>query len=171
MPLSRPYGVTRLGWRSHVSRETLVVVSLVFRAPCGVLAGRAAWCARGRRPAREPSAPRAFGSARRLEARPGPATAHGHRSQALRSLRRPPHRRHLVCWPALALNLPTGTASGSSNPGGPRGVLCAASPVSNYGLHGVASNRGISLWRCVGRARSGGAVPRARDGMQKVRSP
>ena len=44
--------------------------------------GRAAWRARGRRPAREPSAPRAFGSARRLEARPGPATAHGHRSQA-----------------------------------------------------------------------------------------
>ena len=31
-------------------------------------------------------------SARRLEARPGPATAHGHRSLALRSLRRPPHR-------------------------------------------------------------------------------
>ena len=30
-------------------------------------------------------------SARRPEARPGPATAHGHRSQALRSLRRPPH--------------------------------------------------------------------------------
>ena len=37
-------------------------------------------------------------SARRLEARPGPATAHGHRSQALRSLRRPPHRRRLACW-------------------------------------------------------------------------
>ena len=44
--------------------------------------GRAALCARGRRPAREPSAPRAFGSARRLEARPGPAAAHGHRSLA-----------------------------------------------------------------------------------------
>ena len=47
------------------------------------LVGRAARCARGRRPARSPSAPRAFGSARRLEARPGPAAAHGHRSQAL----------------------------------------------------------------------------------------
>ena len=35
-------------------------------------------------------------SARRLEARPGPATAHGHRSLALRSLRRPPHRRRCV---------------------------------------------------------------------------
>ena len=44
--------------------------------------GRAALCARGRRPAREPSVLRAFGSARRLEARPGPATAHGHRSLA-----------------------------------------------------------------------------------------
>ena len=31
-------------------------------------------------------------SARRLEARPGPATAHGHRSLALRSLRRPSHQ-------------------------------------------------------------------------------
>ena len=36
------------------------------------------------------------GSVRRLEARPGPATAHGHRSLALRSLRRPPHRRRCV---------------------------------------------------------------------------
>ena len=59
----------------------------------GAPVGRAARCARGRRPAREPSAPRAFGSARRLEARPGPATAHGHRSQALR---RPPHLWGLV---------------------------------------------------------------------------
>ena len=42
-------------------------------------------------PARRPR--RELRSARRLEARPGPATAHGHRSQALRSLRRPPH-----CW-------------------------------------------------------------------------
>ena len=60
-----------------------------------VCLGRAAWCARGRRPARSPSAPRAFGSVRRLEARPGPAAAHGHRSQVLRSLRRPPHRPRL----------------------------------------------------------------------------
>ena len=36
-------------------------------------------------------------SMRRLEARPGPATAHGHRSQALRSLRRPPHLWGLLC--------------------------------------------------------------------------
>ena len=34
-------------------------------------------------------------SARRLEARPGPATAHRHHGQALRTLRRPPHRRRL----------------------------------------------------------------------------
>ena len=42
--------------------------------------GRAALCTRGRRPAREPSAPRASGSARRLGARPGPAPAHRPRS-------------------------------------------------------------------------------------------
>ena len=34
-------------------------------------------------------------SARRLEARPGPAAAHGPRSLALRALRHPPHRRRL----------------------------------------------------------------------------
>ena len=59
-------------------------------------------CARGRRPAREPSAPRAsLGASSRSPARPrrrprapqpGPATAHGRRSQALRTLRRPPHQ-------------------------------------------------------------------------------
>ena len=47
-------------------------------------------------PARRPR--RELRSARRLEARPGPATAHGHRSQALRSLRRPPHQWGLLCW-------------------------------------------------------------------------
>ena len=38
------------------------------------------FCTRGRRPARSPPTPRAFGSARRLEARPGPAAALGHYS-------------------------------------------------------------------------------------------
>ena len=51
-------------------------------------ASPAALCTRGRWPARSPSAPRAFGSARRLEARPGPAAALGHRS------RRVLHGRH-----------------------------------------------------------------------------
>ena len=41
-------------------------------------------------PARRPR--RELRSARRLEARPGPAAAHRRRSQALRSLRRPPHQ-------------------------------------------------------------------------------
>ena len=67
----------------------VLVAPLVFRAP----EGPAAVCAGGRRPARSPSALRAFGSARRLEARPGPATAHRHRG---RSLRRPPYRRCCV---------------------------------------------------------------------------
>ena len=86
------------------------------------LMGRAAVCAGGRRPAREPSAPRALlGASSRSPARPrrrppaprpgppapstpaalvvlglarpGPAAARRHRGQALR---RPPHRRHLV---------------------------------------------------------------------------
>ena len=47
------------------------VAPLVFRAPRGVLSGRAAWCARGRRPAREPSALRAsLGASSRSPARP-----------------------------------------------------------------------------------------------------
>ena len=91
----------------------LPVVPLVFRAPSGpaALMGRAAVCAGGRRPAREPSAPRAsLGASSRSPARPrrrppaprpgppapstpaalvslglarpGPAAAHRHRGQA-----------------------------------------------------------------------------------------
>ena len=58
----------------------------------------ARWCSgrrRPRRPARSPHASLRLGVVD-LEARPGPATAHGRRSQALRSLRRPPHQWGLV---------------------------------------------------------------------------
>ena len=77
-------------------------------------------CARGRRPARSPSALRAFGSARRLDARPGPATTHGHRSLAHRSLRGALHTGgagSLMCalrvdsLSGQALPPPTGVAS------------------------------------------------------------
>ncbi len=47
------------------SDTEVVAASLVFRVPSGP-------------PARSPSAPRAYGSARRLEARPGPAAALSH---------------------------------------------------------------------------------------------
>ncbi len=62
-------------------------------------ASPAALCTRGRRPARSPSTPRAFGSARRLEARPGPAA----RPRAPQSPRaawsphRPPRPRSRPC--------------------------------------------------------------------------
>ena len=59
-------------------------------------ASPAALCARGRRPARSPSAPRAFGSARRFEARPGPAAAHQHCGQALPTRGLAPRRRNIV---------------------------------------------------------------------------
>ena len=110
----------------------------VFCMPGVVLRCRAARCARGRRPARSPSAPRAsLGASSRSPARPrrrpraprpgpaathrhrgrapppptgtaagprhrprapqpGPAATHRHRGRALRSLRRPSHRRRLV---------------------------------------------------------------------------
>ena len=61
-------------------------------------ASPAAFCTRGRRPARSPSAPRAFGSARRLEARPGPAAALGHHSC--------PHAEGVLCCRPRAPQLP-----------------------------------------------------------------
>ena len=70
------------GW-ADVSRETLVVVALVFRvpeAPAAVSAGLLCVLVGGGPPASCPR--RELRSARRHEARPGPATAHGYRSQA-----------------------------------------------------------------------------------------
>ena len=67
-----------------------------------------------------------------VEARPGSAAAHGHRSQALRSLRRPPCQWGLVCWRVVwcvaslsgqAPPPPTGTAA---RPSGPSGALHAS---------------------------------------------
>ena len=66
-------------------------------------------------------------SARRLEARPGPATGHRHRG---RSLRRPPHQWSLVCLRMVrrvgslsgqALPPPMGTPA---VPSGPSNVVC-----------------------------------------------
>ena len=90
---------------SRPRRVLLLVVPLVFWAPSG--------------PAAREIATRELRSARRLEARPcppgppapstpaalvslglarpGPAAAHRHRGQALRTLRRPPRRRRLWC--------------------------------------------------------------------------
>ena len=68
-------------------------------------ASPAALCTRGRRPARSPPTPRAFGSARRLEARPGPAAALGHHSC--------PHVEGVPCHP------PSGTAAACMSKGCP----------------------------------------------------
>ena len=67
------------------------------------------FCTRGRRPARSPPTPRAFGSARRLEARPGPAAALGHRSR--------PHAEGVPCHP------PSGTAAARMSKGCPAAAL------------------------------------------------
>ena len=133
---TRPFGVH--GWHRWCSR-----------AP----SGRVTVCVRGRRPARSPSALRAFGSARRLEARPGPAAAHGYRGHALhtggavslcvvaRPCRRPriprpcpPHRRRcvVVCG-GQALPPPTDTAAIPPGPAAPSTlrthvVSCVAAP-------------------------------------------
>ena len=88
----------------------------VFRAPRGVLLGRAAWCAPGRRPAREPSAPRAsLGASPRSPARPR------HRPRAPQpgppSHRRPPHRRCCVAgvWLGASPRCPARPRSCLSN--------------------------------------------------------
>ena len=69
-------------------------------------ASPAAFCTRGRRPARSPSAPRAFGSARRLEARPGPAAALGHHSC--------PHAEGVPCHPPRPRSRPCARAGSRS---------------------------------------------------------
>ena len=105
MPLSWPYGVTGpvVGQMFHVKHSLWRRWCSGRRRPR--LWGRAAVCAGGRRPAREPSAPRAFGSARLLEARPGPAAAHGHRSLALLCPPVPP----APSTPAVPVSLVCGT--------------------------------------------------------------
>ena len=102
-----------------------------MREPPGPLWGRAAsccllprWCS-GRRRARPLCVPVGGGppasrprcelrSARRLEARPGPATDHRHRGQAPQASRRPPIGRGACVLPGQALPPPTGTAAGPS---------------------------------------------------------
>ena len=65
------------------------------------------FCTRGRRPARSPPTPRAFGSARRLEARPGPAAALGHRSR--------PHAEGVPCHPPRPRSRPCARAGSRSS--------------------------------------------------------
>ena len=76
------------------AREPLIAG---WALPCG--AGLLCAPVGGGPPARRPRSE--LRSARRLEARPGPAAAPEHRSQACQSLRRPPHRRRLcrLDWP------------------------------------------------------------------------
>ena len=87
-------------------------VAVLYRY-CAVLV--TLFCTRGRRPARSPSAPRAFGSARRLEARPGPSAALGYRScpYAEGVPCRRPRAPQLPACRRGALPPPSGTAVGA----------------------------------------------------------
>ena len=92
---------------------------LVFQAPEGPAVGPGCfvrpWAAAAARPTGPSGALHTggawslmCGSARRLVVRPGPAAAHGHRSQAHGSLRCPPHRWHLrLALRNFACNSPT----------------------------------------------------------------
>ena len=119
------------------------VAPLVFRAPEGPAAREARRPHFVRRRASKPA--RALRTLRRPSrrwclwfwcARPGPAATHGRCSQALRSLRRPPHWRHLVCWrvarPGPAATHGRGSQApprSSPVPSGPFGALRAGGPV------------------------------------------
>ena len=136
---TRPFGVP--GWHRWCSR-----------AP----SGRVAVCVRGRRPARSPSALRAFGSARRLEARPGPAAAHGHRGHALRTggavslcvVARPCRR------PRTPRSSPPGPLAHSA-PAAPSApvALCRcvwrSGPAAAHGHRGYALHTGGAVSLCV----------------------
>ena len=90
----------------------------------------ALFCTRGRRPTRSPPTPRAFGSARRLEARPGPAAALGHRSR--------PHIEGAPCHP------PSSTAAArmpKECPATRPGLIPALAPVLAVGLAMHIQNR------------------------------
>ena len=96
MPLSWPYGVTGpvVGQMFHVKHWLWCRWCSGRRKPCSVgpgclvCAGLLDVPVGGGPPASRPR--REHRSARRLEARPGPATAHGHRSQALMPPTGPP---------------------------------------------------------------------------------
>ena len=128
---ARPGPAAAHGCRSLALRHPglavlLLVAPLVFWAP----SGPAAWpgCLVCPWAAARPRALRAASFARRVASKPGqaPPPAHGHRSLALWTLRRPPHRRRLrrcVWWsfpskPGQALPPPMGAAGRLSGPSG-----------------------------------------------------
>ena len=121
----------------------LPVMPLVFRAPSGpaALMGRAAVCAGGRRPAREPSAPRAsLGASSRSPARPrhrppalrpGPPAPSAPAALVLLGLARPgPAAAHRHRGRSLQTSgaLRTGGACGAVCTGRQSGAHCAAEP-------------------------------------------
>ncbi len=153
IPLAPPQTDIRSGCRFFVCpgvSSRCCAAPRVFRAlRCAALWGRAAQCARGQRPAREPSAPRAFGSARRLEARPGPATAHRHRILAR------------VSKPALAPHHPPAPRPGYPDPPHRRHLRCCGARTGPVGTHrdrgqaqlpptGVAGDSGETVIACAG---------------------
>ena len=104
MPLSWPYGVTRpvVGQMFHVKHWLWRCSCSGCRVVC-CWAGLLGVPVGGGPPARRPRSE--LRSARRLEARPGPAAAHGHRSQALLCPPVPP----APSTPAVPVSLVCGT--------------------------------------------------------------
>ena len=153
IPLAPPQADIRSGCRFFVCSGALVrcrvvvllVAPLVFRAlRCDALWGPAAVCAGGRRPAREIATREPAARSGRSRGppwpcrhppapRPGPATAHGHRSQAL-----PP---------------PTGTEAVPSGPSGaaPRSPPVPSGPSGALHTCGAGSLFGSSTRRLVVR--------------------
>ena len=101
MPLSWPYGVTRpvVGQMFHVKHSLWRRWCSGRRVVCcwaGLLGVPVGGGPPASRPRREPPARRVV--SKPGQAPPPPTGTAARPSCALRSLRRPPHRRHLVCW-------------------------------------------------------------------------
>ena len=149
MPLSWPYGVT-----GPVVGQMFHVKHWLWRC----------WCS-GRRRARPPArlgVLTSFGAAPRSPPVPSGPSGALHTGGTWcagppwpRRRSRAPQPGPVVPPPPTAPRPGPDTAARPSSAGRPRGVLCIdAAP-----------------WRCSGRARRRGVVWRAREGMQKVRSP
>ena len=124
----------------------VALAPLVFRAPRVLCwAGLLGVPVGGGPPASRPR--RELRSARCLEARPGPATAHGHRSQALRALRRLPHQWRLVAdvWLGVSFRSSARPRHRPRAPQpGPPGSPAPAMPVAMGVLHYLKPFGGVS---------------------------
>ena len=134
----------------------VLVAPLVFRAPSGLTRRAGLLCAPvgGGPPARRPR--RELRLARRLEARPGPAAAHGHRSQALLC---PPAPSTPAAQPEFAIQLVACGTVGVLGAGGPGRCVCRWAAARPLAVRAASLRLGASS-RSLARLRHRPPAPR-----------